>query len=152
MFTGNYQLSILLDHAQKGRIELPSHHRGLVWEESWKKDYINRLLSPDLPSPVGGFVLYRLEGGQKIDGVLYINDGWQRLGTLCDCASFPSKYGIAQGELEEGIELVPALVQVSEYKSHEEAYKDYLFINIIDGPIRNKTNSFITKEVQTHDD
>ncbi len=125
--TGDYP-RILLDivrDLESGIIRVPQFQREFVWPMSKREQFVKRLL--DGRKPIGVIATYELAGDS--DGIVFLNDGYQRLSTLRQLLHEPSQYGLSVGQSESLLRAFNFSVQHRVYASHDEAAEDYKDIN-----------------------
>lgn len=111
---------------ETGVIQVPAFQREFCWPFSKQVQFVKRLL--DDRKPIGVIATYEVDNEQ--DGVVYLNDGLQRLSTLRRLLCESSTFGLTGEEAENLLKSFNFSLQHRNYHSHYEAAEDYKDINM----------------------
>lgn len=121
----NKSLAEMVAQYEDKEIQKPDHQRfGDAWSEEKRAAYIQRIQQGQMS--IGCFVTYQIEGG---DGIIYLNDGLQRLTAACDYNEDPAKYGDTPEAAKKNLRRYEVTQQHRIYKNHLQAMEDFQAIN-----------------------
>ncbi len=120
----------LLADYKGGYLQIPEHQRDAnVWDFAKKKRYVDRLRdSATGRHPPGCFATYQLVGPDKRAGLIYLNDGFQRLTTLRDLQADPARFSMDEESVRRLLRLEISVCH-RWYGDHPAAMIDFQLIN-----------------------
>lgn len=117
-------LLTLVDQLTDGRLQIPPHQRtARQWDSRKKSSFIRRI--QDGRQCIGCILTYQI-GGR---GIVYLNDGLQRLSTAREYLDNPLQYGDSIEKARDRLNCYSMVIQHRHYRNHDEALLDFQEIN-----------------------